>query len=108
MKRKLALFMLFCLVLSSLAATIASGTCGKNNPESVRWELSDDRVLTISGKGAMEDFEASKVPWQNHRPLIKQVIIEDGVTSIGSYAFEDCKAMVKVSIPESVCVCPLF
>ena len=45
MKRKLVLFMLFVIALSSLAETIASGTCGKDDPKSVRWELSDDRVL---------------------------------------------------------------
>lgn len=89
MKRKLVIFMLFCIALSSLAATIASGTCGKDDPKSVRWELSDDSLLIISGRGAMEDFDKSVAPWLKHHSFIKQVKVEDGVTSIGSYAFAE-------------------
>jgi len=105
MKRARLIMLLFSMLfitISTNAAIIASGTCGKDDPESVQWELTDDGLLTISGEGPMEDFEVSNVSWQKHRSLIKKVTIEDGVTSIGSYAFEYCKTLDKVSIPESV------
>ena len=44
-------------------------------------------VLTISGTGAMPNFNMWNVPWQNYREVIKSVIIEDGITTIGDWAF---------------------
>ena len=84
----LLLSMLF-FSISSNAKIIASGTCGKNVAKSVKWELDDDGVLTISGEGPMKDFDKSKAPWLKHHSLIEEVVIEDGVTSIGSYAFAE-------------------
>jgi len=84
----LLLSMLF-FSISSNAKIIASGTCGKNVAKSVKWELDDNGVLTISGEGPMKDFDKSKAPWLKHHSLIEEVVIEDGVTSIGSYAFAE-------------------
>lgn len=77
-----------------------SGTCGEN----VTWELKDG-VLTISGEGAMADWDLSfgrPMPWYQYRPDIKTVEIAEGVTSIGSYAFQGCEGLTAVTIPESI------
>ena len=77
-----------------------SGTCGEN----VTWELKDG-VLTISGTGAMADWDLSfgrPMPWYQYRPDIKTVEIAEGVTSIGSYAFQGCEGLTAVTIPESI------
>ncbi|MBR6892838.1 MAG: leucine-rich repeat domain-containing protein [Bacteroidaceae bacterium] len=103
MKRARLIMLLFSMqfiTISTNAAIIASGTCGKDDPESVQWELTDDGVLTVSGKGPMEDFEVSNVSWQKHRSLIKKVTIEDGVTSIGKLAFEGCSELKEVIFPD--------
>ena len=64
------------------------------------WELQND-TLTIAGTGAMPDFAPSTVaPW--HGYSFKTAIIENGVTSIGIYAFYDCTALTSISIPNSV------
>lgn len=83
------------MVLPSFA-NIASGTCGTN----LTWVLSDDGCLTISGTGAMYNWERS--PWYNNRASIAKVIIEEGITSIGNYAFRDCSALTNITIPNSV------
>lgn len=77
---------------------IASGTCGTN----LTWELSCDSVLTISGTGEMENSDYSDIPWNSYRNSIKSLIIENGVTSINNYAFQHCKSLTYITIPNSV------
>ena len=65
--------------------------------------LSDDGTLTISGTD-MPDFYEFEAPWHSYsqRNKIRKVIIEDGVTNIGNYAFSLCSNMTSVTIPKSV------
>ena len=58
-----------------------SGTCGEN----LTWVL-DNGTLTISGIGEMMDYSLSKSPF-SYNYDIKNIVIEDGVTSIGDDAF---------------------
>ena len=62
--------------------TATSGTCGTK----VYWAYADG-TLTISGEGAMNDYDYS--PWWNLRESITKLVIGDGVTEIGNSAFED-------------------
>ena len=70
--------------------------------EDLTWTL-EDGVLTISGTGAMPDYDfLMNTPWENVRDSIQRVVLEEGVTSIGDYAFTQCSALASVSIPETV------
>ena len=61
----------------------ATGKCGEN----LNWILTDDGILTISGKGDMYNYNiTTKENWNNYEQ-IKEVVITNGVTSIGDYAF---------------------
>ncbi len=78
-----------------------TGTCGEN----LTYEI--DRltgILTISGTGAMTNYSSSSsfVPWDSYRSFIKEVVIENGVTSIDSDAFEDCTSLTEVTIGRDV------
>lgn len=76
-----------------------SNSCGDN----LQWKLDEDGTLTITGTGPMINFDdPSKAPWYSRRSTIKAVSIGDGVTSIGSRAFQDCSNLTDVTIPESV------
>ena len=77
-----------------------SGTCGPD----LRWHLTDNAVLTISGKGKMYDYSYdNRAPWDNYnKRIIKRIIIGDGITTIGSSAFRNCFALNSVTIPNSV------
>ncbi|MBR4226397.1 MAG: leucine-rich repeat domain-containing protein, partial [Candidatus Methanomethylophilaceae archaeon] len=83
-------------VLSPVPASDAasSGTCG----DGLTWALDDYKNLTISGSGPMSDYSSSGGPWGK---WLESVAIEDGVTSIGNWAFYDC-FFSSVSIPSSV------
>lgn len=79
---------------------VAEGTCGNN----LKWTLSGNGVLTISGTGDMENYSAGNgyAPWYSYTSDIKEVVIENGVTSIGVSAFECCKSLTSIEIPDGV------
>ena len=96
----LALAMLLPVVPTGVLAddVPTSGTCGEN----LTWTL-EDGVLTISGTGPMTDFDSTiDMPWYSDNFDITKVIIQQGVTTIGSRAFYGCSSLTSVSIPESV------
>ncbi len=85
-------------VLVQPALATANGTCGEN----LTWTLDENGVLTISGSGDMYDFDSDNMPWADYEEDIKFVEIEDGVTSIGDFAFFSLGAMADISIANSV------
>ena len=88
-----------------------SGNCGTTDHESdVVWRY-DNGTLTISGTGQMMYYGSaegsdnkyhSTAPWSYLDSEIQKVIVDDGVTYIGSYAFAYCTALTSVSLPASV------
>ena len=89
--------LLIALLMGLSANAEKSGTCGPN----LKWHLNDDGVLTITGKGEMNDYlYHNRAPWGENN--IKQIIIADGITTIGGGAFRDCSALTSVTIPNSV------
>lgn len=87
-------------VVSFAEETVVTGTCGEN----VSWSFDEGTgTLTINGEGAMYDFDGPlNMPWNEHLASIKMLIIGNGVTSIGSFAFNSCEKLISVEIPESI------
>ena len=107
MKRILSLVVVICILSELLTAmpafadTIASGTCGDN----LTWTLDDEGTLTISGTGEMTNwwnFGSKPASWDSYRSSIRNIVINDGVTSIGYAAFYSCTSLTSISIPNSV------
>lgn len=108
-------------ILSSFGAAATSGDFGENN--CLHWEVKDSlldgKTLTISGTGAMPDFDfpnGNLAPWWNYEALgmltsfgnfklegeLKKVVIKDGVTNVSNYALFFLPAATQVTLPESV------
>ena len=92
-----ALAMLLCLLPTGVFAANApefSGTCG----EAITWELDPTAgLLTVEGEGPMEDYTYSEgAPWYACRARIFNVVIGEGITAIGDYAFNECNLLTTV------------
>lgn len=108
-------------ILSSFGTAATSGDFGENN--CLHWEVStgvlSGKTLTISGTGAMPDFDfpnGNLAPWWNYEALgmltsfgnfklegeLKKVVIQDGVTNVSNYALFFLPAATQITLPESV------
>ena len=108
-------------IISSFGAAATSGDFGENN--CLHWEVKgspfDGKTLTISGTGAMPDFDfpnGNLAPWWNYEALgmltsfgnfklegeLKKVVIKDGVTNVGDYALFCLPAATQITLPDSV------
>ncbi|MBR3551829.1 MAG: leucine-rich repeat domain-containing protein [Clostridia bacterium] len=121
--------LLICAPHADAAYVVDSGNCGADG-DNVKWSLDSDGVLTISGKGAMADYESEDIiprfnyvtnntkremkgksrakanrsekelpPWDTN--AIKTIMINEGVTSIGEWAFYRC-SLKKLVLPKSL------
>ena len=105
-KKLLALLLVLCLTLAMVPATAfaeseTSGTCGKN----LTWSFDESTgTLTISGHGEMEgyDYYVNIAPWRSIDQRIENIVILEGVTSIGDYAFDECTSLKSILLPDSL------
>ena len=108
-------------IISSFTTAATEGDFGVNN--CLHWEVStgvlSGKTLTISGTGAMPDFDfpnGNLAPWWNYEALgmltsfgnfklegeLKKVVIKDGVTNVSDYALFFLPAATQVTLPDSV------
>ena len=82
--------------------TEKSGFCGTED-SNVNWSLDEEGILHITGEGTMASWESeADVPWAQYRSEIKEIQIEDGVTSVGAYAFCNCSNVTETVLPDSI------
>ncbi|MBR5246614.1 MAG: leucine-rich repeat domain-containing protein [Clostridia bacterium] len=82
------------------ASNISSGTCGTK----ATWTFNKETgALTISGTGAMTAYKYNQAPqWDYLKSKIKSIVIKDGITAIGDYAFKGYTNLMYVSISDTV------
>ncbi len=111
----IGLFLLVFLALpagAGAADAVHSGTFGADGTE-LTWVLDSEGTLTIRGSGAMDretwDEEGYRLeeapfiwPWDVYRDQIETVVLEEGVTRIGPYAFSSYPVLTSVSLPLSL------
>lgn len=66
------------------------------------WSLQDG-TLVIAAQGAMQDYaSAAQTPWFKDRAEIRRIVVQQGVTSLGDYAFYGCENVASVTLPDTV------
>lgn len=78
-----------------------SGTYGEN----ISWTLdTQSGLLTLTGSGEIQDATAyySSMPFYEYKDVIQEVVISDGITSIGDYIFCELEKLKTVTIPDSI------
>ena len=83
-----------------------SGNYGVNMGNNITWNFDETTgTLTLSGSGEMYDLPDSEyAPWYSRRKDITEIVVENGITSIGREAFYNMVQAESISIPESVTV----
>ena len=104
--KKLLTFLLSVMLILSVVPmglfSITASAATSVTTDDCIWKL-DGTVLTISGNGKMKDYTpAEYLPGGRYRKNITEVIIKNGVTNIGNYAFYDCTALTNITISDSV------
>lgn len=73
-----------------------------DNDSTVSWTLDGD-TLKITGSGTMDSYSyRSNAPWYDKRSSIKHIVIAEGITSIGDYAFYNLNYVESISVPSSL------
>ncbi|MCC8162762.1 MAG: leucine-rich repeat protein, partial [Lachnospiraceae bacterium] len=85
------------VTLETEPETLGSGTSGN-----ITWKLDEYGTLTISGSGTMNNYSSGGAPWYEYRASIFKIVVESGVTSIGNYAFAECKYVAAVTLAEGI------
>ncbi len=107
MKKFLSIVLSILMVVTTVpyafaAATVASGTCGADG-SNVSWELDSDGVLTFSGEGATQDYPGPNLsPIYFYKDDVKKIVVNDGVTRLGTYVCFMFTEVTEVSLPESL------
>ena len=83
----------------SAGEAVPEETTPEESKPEVTWMLDDEGVLTISGNGAIVIDEFEGAPWDG---MITKVIIQEGITEIGDFAFSGCDLMKEIAIPDTV------
>ena len=107
---KKILFIFLCLLANTISmahttAIVESGTC-----ETVNWSFYSDGLLIIGGVGDIPDFNKSSEPspnvndrpWGKYRNKVRYLLVQDGVTRIGSRAFQSFALLESIELANSV------
>ena len=100
MKRFCSFFLVLTLLLCALPSVFAA-------EEAFTWSFeAENATLRISGSGEMPHYafqftspSGSSHPWAEYSATIERIIVEEGITSIGNYAFYNCPAVKEVQLP---------
>ena len=79
---------------------VATGTFGEN--DCCSWALDLNNKLIISGTGSTGNFNTEAKPWAEYNDQITEVVIMNGITTLGRGVFSDTTNLAKVSMAPSV------
>ena len=97
-------------IAATFTVALIGGECGKQG-DNLLWQYNPTtKVLTITGSGEMADYTHSysdgsnTTPWDQYRNDITSVVLPNGITSIGNWAFGNFKALTAITLPNTITV----
>ena len=105
MKKELLFLAALCLAAVQAwgQTTVAQGTCGAEaGGSNLTWILTEDGTLTISGTGDMADFTSGNQPWEDYLTDIRTAVVQEGVTSVGTYFLYRCSNLASIDLPDGL------
>lgn len=82
---------------------MTTGTCGANITWRLEWDAADNGTLTLEGSGPMSDYPSAELPpWEFDKDYIVAILIGEGITHIGAYAFNECPDLVALQLPTTL------
>ncbi|MBQ3903436.1 MAG: leucine-rich repeat protein, partial [Eubacterium sp.] len=98
MKKLIAFLMAAAVIISSAFLAISAFA------DDVEWRYdSDTATIYIFGSGDMDDYSSPYItPWSTYLLLINNVVVEEGVNSLGNCVFAGAENLSNVSLADSV------
>ena len=100
-KKVLIIWVVLVLAAFTAKAEVKTYQCGENCTAT----LDENGVMRVSGTGEMYGYNATtrlQTPWYEDRLSIKTLIVEDGITRVGTYALFNCDNIETVNLAKSV------
>lgn len=112
-KKKIGAFLMAIILVGSIigpitptnaAEIVDQGMCGEN----IIWTLYDDGLLEVTGIGQIYDYHNYVIdstehsPWYENKDIINKVVISEGITRIGEFAFEGLSNVKEYNLPDSL------
>lgn len=102
----IAIILMILLCICAYAETVISGTCN----DDISYSLDENGVLTVSGQGEIPNYnltgdwrnQVTTAPWGAFREQVTSVVVDEGITSIGVYAFAGMTSMRSLTLPDSL------
>lgn len=82
-------------------AEVKTYQCGENCTAT----LDENGVMRVSGTGPMYEYNSTtriQTPWYEDRLSVNTLVVEDGITTVGQYAFFDCDNIQTIDLAKSV------
>ena len=71
--------------------------------DNITWKFNmNTGTLTLTGTGAMYDYNGTDTPWYSIREDIQRLVVSEDITVIGEYAFYECRYLYYVTLPDSL------
>lgn len=81
---------------------MTNGMCGADVRWRLEWDAQENGTLIIFGNGPMNDYSLGLPPWEFDKDTITAIAIEEGVTHVGAFSFNECVELVSLSLPISL------
>ena len=97
--RLIPILLILALLLGMVPAMAAEPELKGDLGDNLAWELEPvEGVLTLTGEGAIPDFSYSDgAPWYPYRSRIFKAVLDEKITAVGAYAFNECSRLTELT-----------